>query len=202
LIATGNAAIITTNDDATISAERIEYADDTLTITSGSETTSLDRSRVRNISFTAQKRATEEFATDSADLAQILTKAQLMLEKYPDAQSLLVTEEGNYQHRKDGTNLSRYRCVTYLAQDESLWEAQISLSFDPNRETIKILHARSYSPDGSVHTLSPDQIKISKGTSGSVYFDQYQDLSFTIPEATVGGLIDYCYEIEEFNPFD
>jgi len=75
LIATGNAAIITTNDDATISAERIEYADDTLTITSGSETTSLDRSRVRNISFTAQKRATEEFATDSADLAQILTKA-------------------------------------------------------------------------------------------------------------------------------
>ncbi|KAF1082211.1 MAG: hypothetical protein GQF41_1851 [Candidatus Rifleibacterium amylolyticum] len=202
LIVAGNAAIITTADDANISAEQIEYADNTLTITSGSETIRLDRSNIKNISFTAQKRTKEEFTTDSADLAEIMPKAMAMLASYPDAQSLLVTEEGNYQHRKDGTNLSRYRCVTYLAQDESLWEAQVSLSFDPNRETIRILHARSYSPDGTVHTLSPDQIKISKGTSGSVYFDQYQDLSFTIPEATVGGLIDYCYEVEEFNPFD
>ncbi|PKL49759.1 MAG: hypothetical protein CVV42_05335 [Candidatus Riflebacteria bacterium HGW-Riflebacteria-2] len=198
----GNAAIITTTDDTNISAEQIEYADNTLSITTGSETTRIERSRIKNISFTAQKRANDEFATDSADLAEILPKALEMLAKYPDAQSILVTEEGNYQQRKDGTNLSRYRCVTYLVQDESLWEAQISLSFDPNRETIRIMHARSYSPDGTVHTLSPDQIKVSKGTSGSVYFDQYQDISFTIPEAEVGGLIDYCYEVEEFNPFD
>ena len=189
-------------DDSSIAAEQIEYADNTLTAVSGSESTRINRNEIKNISFTAQTRATEVFATDSADLAEILPKAQELLQKYPDAQSILVTEEGNYQHRKDGTNLSRYRCVTYLAQDESLWEAQVSLSFDPNRETIRVLHARSYTPDGSVHTLSPDQIKISKGTSGSVYFDQYQELSFTIPEAAIGGLIDYCYEIEEFNPFD
>ncbi|PKL45730.1 MAG: hypothetical protein CVV41_01640 [Candidatus Riflebacteria bacterium HGW-Riflebacteria-1] len=189
-------------DDSSIAAEQIEYADNTLSVVIGSETTRINRNEIKNISFTAQTRTTEVFATDSADLAEILPKAQELLQKYPDAQSILVTEEGNYQHRKDGTNLSRYRCVTYLAQDESLWEAQISLSFDPNRETIRVLHARSYTPDGAVHVLSPDQIKISKGTSGSVYFDQYQDLSFTIPEAAVGGLIDYCYETEEFNPFD
>lgn len=189
-------------DDSSIAAEQIEYADNTLTAVSGSESTRINRNEIKNISFTAQTRATEVFATDSADLAEILPKAQELLQKYPDAQSILVTEEGNYQHRKDGTNLSRYRCVTYLAQDESLWEAQVSLSFDPNRETIRVLHARSYTPDGAVHILSPDQIKISKGTSGSVYFDQYQELSFTIPEAAIGGLIDYCYEIEEFNPFD
>ncbi|HAE41272.1 MAG TPA: hypothetical protein DCG57_21965, partial [Candidatus Riflebacteria bacterium] len=189
-------------DDSSIAAEQIEYADNTLSVVIGSETTRINRNEIKNISFTAQTRTTEVFATDSADLAEILPKAQELLQKYPDAQSILVTEEGNYQHRKDGTNLSRYRCVTYLVQDESLWEAQISLSFDPNRETIRVLHARSYTPDGAVHVLSPDQIKISKGTSGSVYFDQYQDLSFTIPEAAVGGLIDYCYETEEFNPFD
>jgi transglutaminase-like putative cysteine protease len=200
--ATGNTAVITMTDDSSIAAEQIEYADNTLSVVIGSETTRINRNEIKNISFTAQTRTTEVFATDSADLAEILPKAQELLQKYPDAQSILVTEEGNYQHRKDGTNLSRYRCVTYLAQDESLWEAQISLSFDPNRETIRVLHARSYTPDGAVHVLSPDQIKISKGTSGSVYFDQYQDLSFTIPEAAVGGLIDYCYETEEFNPFD
>jgi len=199
---TGNTAVITKTDDSSIAAEQIEYADNALTILSGSETVRLSRSEIKNISFTAQKRTAEIFATDSADLAEIMPKALELLKKYPDAQSILVTEEGNYQHRKDGTCLSRYRCVTYLAQDESLWEAQISLSFDPNRETIKVLHARSYTPDGAVHTLSPDQIKISKGTSGSVNFDQYQDLSFTIPEAAVGGLIDYSYEVEEFNPFD
>ncbi len=200
--AAGKAAVITTTDDANIATEQIEYADSILTITSGSETIRLNRNEIKNISFTAQKRATEVFATDSADLAEIMPKALELLKKYPDAQSIMVTEEGNYQHRKDGSGLSRYRCVTYLAQDEALWEAQVSLSFDPNRETIKVLHARSYTPDGVVHTLSPDQIKVSKGTSGSVSFNQYQNLSFTIPEAAVGGLIDYCYETEEFNPFD
>jgi hypothetical protein len=185
-----------------LETEDVLFSENILKIGNNSEKQEIHRDRIQNISFTAKKRSSETLATDSGDLAQILPRALELQKKYPDASSILVTEEGNYQHRSDGTNLSRYRGVSYIAKDEALWESQVSLSFDPNRERIRILHARAYLPDGTIHTLSPDQIKISKGTSGSVFFDQYQQLSFTIPEVAVGSLVDYCYEIEEYNPFD
>lgn len=199
---TGHCAVVTLTDGSLIETEDILFSNDTLKITDNSENLSLSRDRIQNISFTAQKRSSENLATDSGDLEQILPKAKELLKKYPDASSILVTEEGNYQHRADGSNLSRYRGVTYIAKDEALWESEVTLSFEPNRERVRILHARAFLPDGTIQTLSPDQIKISKGSSGSVSFDQYQQLSFTIPEVTVGSLVDYCYEIEEFNPFD
>ncbi len=202
IMESGQCAVVTLTDGSLIEAEDIVFSDNILSVTEHSEKLVLPREKIQNISFTAKKRASEHLATDSGDLKQILPKAMELLKKYPDASSILVTEEGSYQHRADGTNLSRYRGVTFIAKDEALWESEVSLSFDPNRERVKILHARAYLPDGSIQTLAPDQIKISKGSSGSVFFDQYQQLSFTIPEVTVGSLVDYSYEIEEFNPFD
>ncbi len=195
-------AVITLSNGTTVEADDVSFSDPTLTILTGDQRQQFSRDELQNISFTAQKRAEEILATGSGDLAAVMPKALELLKKYPDASSIMVFEEGNYQHRLDGTNLSRYRGVTYIAREESLWEAQITLGFDPNRERIRIIHARAFLPDGSVHTLDPEQIKISKGTSGSTSFNNYQQLSFTIPEVTVGSLVDYCYETEEHNPFD
>ena len=202
LVNTGNSAVVTLSDGSTREADKVTYRNDTVIMQLGSETTELARNDIKNISFSARQQKKENMATDSSDLAAFMPKALELLNKYPDAQSILVSEEGNYQHRKDGTNLSRYRSISYIAKEEALWEAQVSLSFDPNRERIRVLHARCLLPDGTIHNLQPDQIKISKGTSGSVFFDQYQELSFTIPEVAVGSLVDYCYETEEYNPFD
>lgn len=195
-------AVITLSDGSTIDVSNLEFSAAKLKATIGSETKEFDRSDIKDISFTAQKQKKIELASDSADLPELYQKALEILKKYPDSESLLVTEEENYIHRRDGTNLSRYRGVTFIAKEEALWNAQISLSFDPHREKVRIIHARSFSPDGKVHTLSPDQIKVSKGTSGSVFFNQRQQMRFTIPEVTTGSLVDYSYEIDEFNPFD
>lgn len=195
-------AVVTLNDGAIVSFEELKYESDRLQGLSDGNKVILERDKIRNISFTARKSSSQALATGSGNLSEILPRALEILQKYPDSSSIVVTEEGSYSHHQDGSNLSRYRCVTFIAKEESLWEAGVSLSFDPNREKIRIVHARSFSPDGSVHNLDPDQIKISKGSSGSVFFDQYQQLSFTIPEVSVGSLVDYSYEIEEFNPFD
>lgn len=201
----GNSAIITFSDGSTIEtevADKLNYSNNMLKISTGTETLSFERKEIKNISFAAQTRKKETFNTDVADLPVLLEKAQKLINKYSDARSITVIKEYNHQYRKDGTSLSRYRSVTYIAQESALWTAQISLGFDPNRETVKVLHARSYSPDGKVISLSPEQIKVVKGTSGSSSFSNRQQISFSIPEATIGGLIDYCYEIEKFNPFD
>ena len=199
---TGNAAIVTLSDGSTLVADSMLFEADTLSFVTGTDSLQIPRSEIKNISFTAQQHKKENLSTDSTDLAMFMPKALEMQKKYPDAQSILVSEEGNYQFRKDGTSLSRYRCITYINKEEALWEAEVSLTFDPNRERIRVLHARSYSPDGTIHNLAPEQIKIAKGSSGSVFFDQYQQLSFTVPEVAEGSLIDYSYETEEFNPFD
>lgn len=196
------AAIITLSDGSSIEAAALEYGDNQLKILNGSATNELSRNQIQDISFSGHKQKKAALATDCADLPELYTKALSLLGQYPDSDSVLVSEEASYQHRRDNTNLTRYRGVTFIAKEESLWNAQVSLSFDPHRERVKILHARSYSADGTLHSLSPDQIKVAKGSSGSVYFNQYQQIRFTIPEVSVGSLVDYSYEVEEFNPFD
>ncbi len=198
----GNSAVITLSDGSTQEADSLTYKNDKALLLVGSESAEIERNNIKNISFTARQQEKEAMATESADLQAFMPKALELQKKYPDAQAILVSEESNNQHRADGSNLSRYRSVSYIAKEEALWAAEVSVSFDPNRERVKVLHARCLHPDGAVHNLQPEQIKISKGTSGSVYFNQYQELSFTIPEVAVGTIIDYCYETEEYNPFD
>ncbi len=196
------AAVITTSAGEAVEATSIEYKDGQLYFNAASSSFSLDRREVRDISFSAKTQKKEISSSDIGDLADYIDKAQALYEKYPDAQSILVHSESNHSHRKDGSNLYRYRGITFVAKDEALWASHVSVGFDPNREKVKIIHARCLTPDGEVHNLKPEQIKISKSTSGSVYFNDEQSLSFSIPEVTVGSLIDYSYEIEEFNPFD
>lgn len=196
------AAVITFTDGSNKKADSIEYSANKLKITTDSDTNEFERQDIQDISFTARSQKKATLATNSADLQELYQKAHALLKKYPDSESLLVFEEANYIQRRDGTNLSRYRGVSFIAKEEALWQSQVSLSFDPHRERVRVIHARSFGLDGKVNTLSQDQIKIAKGTSGGVYFNQRQQLRFTIPEVAVGSLVDYSYEIEEFNPFD
>ena len=196
------ATVITTSAGEPIEASSITFKDNQLYFNIGSETKSIDRRELRDISFSAKGQKKEISSSEAGDLPDYLEKAQKLIAKYPDAQYALVFSENNHQHRNNGTNLYRYRGVFYVAKEEAIDLAGISLSFDPNREKIKLIHARCMTPDGKVFNLKPEQIKISKGTSGSVYFASEQEMSFTIPGVTVGSLVDYSYEKEEYNPFD
>ena len=199
----GFSAVITCRGGRLVNTNIVNFDNAKLSIKVNNKLTILPRTEIKDISFSAQKQEkSEKFSTDNTNLKPLMLKAKKMLAKYPDSTSILVLDEGNYQHKKDGTNISRYHAVIYIAKQDALDNAQVAIGFDPNRDRVKIITARSMSPDGKIYTLSPKQIKISKGTSGSVYFDQYKQISFTIPHVTVGSLIEYSYEDNEFNPFD
>lgn len=197
-----HAAFITFSDDTTAEVDQITFEEGVFTLRTGSDSATLSKNEIKNISFTGEAQQTAVLATDSADLLKMRERAIELLATYPDARSISIADEGNYQHRSDGTNLSRYRAVIFIAKEEALSNAHVSLGFDPNRERVKFIHARALNPDGELHSVDPDQIQVSKGSSGSQFFNQRQQLSLTIPEVKVGSVIDYCYEIEEFNPFD
>lgn len=204
LLATNiQAAVITTSSGEPIEANSVSYKDGQVYFNTASETKSLDRRNVRDISFSAKTPQKKEISvSDIGDLGNYVEKARILAKKYPDAQYIKVLSESNSRHRHDGTNIYRDRAIIYIAKDEAIGASQVSLFFDPNREKVKIIHARCLTPDGEVFNLKPDQIKISKSTSGSVHFNNEQSISFTIPGVTVGSLVDYSYENEEFNPFD
>lgn len=199
-------AIITTHDGETLEVESIVYKGDILTGQhvdgSDNKTIELKRENIKNISFTAKKQEKVIDKTEMSDLAPYMEKARQMLEQYSDARFLVVAEEASYVHRTNGTNVKRFRNIVYIAKEEALWNAQKSYSFDPDREKIRIIHARSMDENGQVENLDEKEITIDKGTSGSVYFSKNMVMSFTIPKVSVGSLIDYSYEIEEYNPFD
>jgi len=196
------ATVITLSNGDVLTVEQFRYEGDAAKFTTGTESRELPRGEIRDVSFMGEKRGTDELATDSADLAGYLEHAKQIMAKYPDSSSVLVLDEGEDRHKADGTNVNWYRGISYLAKEESLSAAEVAIWYDPNRERVKILHARSLSPDGTVANLSTDQIKVSKASSGDEFYNEYQQISFTIPNVNVGSLIDYAYETEEFNPFD
>ncbi len=196
------AAVITLPSDETIDVQGLLFEKSKAVFKIGTESRILSREEMKDLSFTATKQEAGELATDVADLPGHMEKAREMLAKFPDSKAILVLDQGEFRHRPDGTNVNRYRGIIFLAKEEALGAAGLTLWFDPHRERVRILHARSYSPEGRVSSISPDQIKVSKGSSSSVSFDQIQQISVTIPEANVGSLIDYEYETEEYNPVD
>ncbi len=198
----GQPAILTLANGETLAVDSFTFDGATGTLVIGTTTRLIGRGELRDISFTRRQAAANELATGVSDLLAWKERATRMLERFPDCSSILLLDEGEYTYRPDGTNVSKYRGVVYIAKDEALGQGDLTLGFDPNRERITVRHARCLAPDGRVHTLTPDQIKIAKGSSGGVFFDQNQELSFSIPGVTVGAVIDYSYETETFNPFD
>ncbi len=186
----------------TVEADEIIFDGATFTLRTGTSSIPLAREGIREVSFTARHREAATLATEAADLLPLLGRGRELLEKYPDAQSVTVLDELEYRLHRDGTNTTRVRQVVLLAKEESLGGADIGIGFDPNRERVKLVHARCLTPDGSIHSVTPDQIKVTKASSGGEYYNPYQTMSFTIPQAEVGSMIDYAYETEEFNPFD
>ncbi|MBF0500557.1 MAG: DUF3857 domain-containing protein [Candidatus Riflebacteria bacterium] len=186
----------------TITVSNLTFDGNTAHFNVGTETRTMRREEIRDIGFTGEEQKFAKMATDVADLPALMERAQELRRHFPDSASILVRDEAEFHYRADGTRSYKYRGVLLLVKEESLGNAEMSLGFDPNRERTKIIHARSYGPDGVMTPLPLDQIKVSKGASGGEYFNNIQQISFTIPNAAPGCLIDYCYEQEEFNPFD
>jgi len=204
--AVSGAHVIKFHDGAEVRYDELTYGADSL-YTGGGE--AIARDRIKEIFFDT---GTPESAIDPQaearevprDIQAILLQAREEAQKYPDADGIILLDDGEYVLNADGTNLYRYHFQGLILKEEKKdqWGAH-SQYFDDKRERVKVVWARTIKPSGEVVNLDLATVKISDPPArGSRFFGKGKILAYTLPELDVGCIVEYLYEREEFDPFD
>jgi len=165
----------------------------------------LPRDGVKEIFFEADAPAAGKRREQaiSGGVKETLDLARRMRAKYPDVPGILLLDDGTFTLEADGTNSYRYHFQGLIVKEEQkrAWGSR-SIYFDDKRERVKVLWARTILPDGRAVDLDPATIKISDPAGSGRFFRKGKILSFTLPQVDVGCVVEYCYETDEFDPFD
>jgi len=165
----------------------------------------LSREKVKEIFLESESAATvpNEKGTISRGVKRILALAHRMQTMYPDASGIILLDDGEFALKANGTNSYRYHFQGLILKEEKKaeWGGR-SLHFDDKRERAKVLWARTILPGGRTVNLDPATIKITEPAGSGPFFHKGKILSYTLPQVDVGCVVEYCYEVEEFDPFD
>ncbi len=181
--------------------QKIQFNGSTYTL----DDTTLSRGDVKAIIVEQRRKpkaAKEEKKRVSTEIKEILTKADTARKYFADASFIVLLDQGRDVLREDGTRLYRYHFQGIIMKPERLDEASVLLPFEEDMEKVSVILARTIKPDGTVIDLNPSEIKITKASSGSVYFGKEKHLAFTLPSVSVGDIIEYIFEYDVFNPWD
>ena len=138
------------------------------------------------------------------DIQAILLQAREETRKYPDADGIVLLDDGEYVLNADGTNLYRYHFQGLILKEEKKgqWGAHTH-RYDDKRERMRVLWARTIKPTGEVVDLDLATVTISDPPArGGSFFGKGKILAYTLPELDVGCIVEYLYEREEYDPFD
>ena len=167
------------------------------------------RNDVQSIQF--QVEGAEETAKSTVSgtegltpLAQsLLERGQAMAKAYPGVSGVILVDDGDFIYNKDGTNSYRYRFAGLVLKEEAKSWGQLAMPFTEGRRRVNIQYARSVNPDGTVHTLDPNEMKVGSPSEAMQFFNPNRKmLSGLIPGVEVGAIVEYGYEIETYNPED
>ncbi|MCK5525865.1 MAG: DUF3857 domain-containing protein, partial [Candidatus Latescibacteria bacterium] len=148
-----HAHVVKTHDGEDVRCETATYAQDELLL-DGDRT--IPRERVKELFFEMPKTAPAvpkeaEAREISQDIQEILQQAQEQVQQYPDADGIVLLDDGEYVLGEDGTNRYRYHFRGLILKEEKKkeWSDQ-SYHFDEKRERMKLLWARTIRPSGEV----------------------------------------------------
>lgn len=201
-----DAHVVKYHDGAEERYDALSYGADSLFIEEGK---AVPRDRVKEIFFEFEVPekavAPEPEVREVAEEVQaILIRAQEETQKYPDADGIVLLDDGEYVLNADGTNVYRYHFQGLILKEEKKEEwGNDAYRFDDKRERMNLLWARTIKPTGEVVDVDPATVKISDPPArGGRHFSKGKILSYTLPELDVGCVVEYVYEREEFDPFD
>lgn len=151
--------------------------------------------------------AVAESAAHAGDSRERLSEArrrgQEFADEFPGSKGVIVKDEGTFRLTKDHRHVYRYHFIGLMLGEDTLDWAQLQLGFTKGRSRQTIIAARCLTPGGVVTSLAPADVKTGKPGRGAVHFDpNSRSLSAAIPGAEVGGVVEYIYEYEAYNPED
>ncbi|HEV2473540.1 MAG TPA: DUF3857 domain-containing protein, partial [Chthonomonadales bacterium] len=73
--------------------------------------------------------------------------------------------------------------------------AEVSIPYNSSYQTVRILHARTIKPDGTVIAVKPEDIRSTSPFSDYLMYDDALAVSFSMPAIEDNCVIDYTYEM-------
>jgi hypothetical protein len=139
----------------------------------------------------------EEIATNHA--FQVLREIPSS-KSYPDADILYALDEMTEEVFEDGRCRRTLHTVFKIVKDYGKEYANVKIGFNSRTETATVLFAKTTTPEGEVIPLKKNTIVTVTPYADYPSYSDYKELTFSMPGATVGSVIDYAAVMEEKVP--
>ncbi|MDD5529210.1 MAG: DUF3857 and transglutaminase domain-containing protein [bacterium] len=140
--------------------------------------------------------------SDTIPIKEIIKISNEAVKKYGSAKGIIILDNGTNILNPDGTQINKFHFIGKILSPETRSWADIRLSFDETRGSIKVLLARTIHPDGSVSWLDYSKIKTILPAQGMAFFNKYKNIVFNLPDVSVGDIVECAYESELLKPYD
>lgn len=165
---------------------------------------SFPREQVREIIFNNPETTDMEFEKRCPffDKKELMADARKNEKKYPDASGIILRDVGTYTLLPGGRQIYRYHFAGKILKNAKLeWNKKI-LYFEAGRSMARVICERTIAPDGKEFFWDPLSFSIGEPTESGVFFDYGKVYTAIFPSVTVGSIVEYILEVEEFMPFD
>lgn len=120
--------------------------------------------------------------------------------KFPNAGGYVIEDEDVYTLKQDGTYKIRSHYIFKIFEDRAV-DPGLTLAYAFERESVKIIMARTIGEDGRVYDLDPKDIKVGDSFGGaSMISHTYKYVTATLPNVKKGSIIEYVVEHNTFKP--
>jgi hypothetical protein len=121
-------------------------------------------------------------------------------ESYPDAGIINLLDEDIVEVFEDGRCRQTLHVVFKILNERGKDSADIQIGYNSRAEIASIIYARTITAEGEILPLNDNAIKVVTPYSSYPSYSDYKELTFSMPGATVGSIIDYKVVIEEKKP--
>ena len=191
---------IETYDGRRFDVDKFKFENNTVVY----DTLRLDRNQIKSVVFEHMEAVESAETLSSGDLSRVFedykAKAEQLQQQYEDSYGIILKDHGVFRQDDTGTEVMEYHFAGKILKTRAQGWANVSVSFDEERELVKVKIARSIAEDGTVKDLDPATIKIASPTRYGDFFGKQKVLSFNIPQASLGSIIEYKYEKITFDP--
>jgi len=113
-----------------------------------------------------------------------------------EAPAVILLKEYVVEIFSDGDYRLTFREVTKVLSEEGRVWTDVRYEYDKETEKIKLLYAKTVTPEGKVIPIQRDAVQVVAPESEYPKYTSIRALSFTMPGITIGSIVDYKVLIE------
>lgn len=169
---------------------RVHYDDKQVGVTPDyAETILLERSTVQRVEYVRDDRPQRVEDLQDEELKALIKNAPGEKE-YPEAGAIYLLDRRDVEVIDGRTFQETSRQLIRILKERSKHLADVTSSYYRDYQTVEVLLARSIKPDGSIHYLKPEGVKITAAYARYPLYDFKDILQFAIPEVKEGDIIE------------